>query len=276
LRFRLWGTRGSIAVSGPDTLRYGGDTATVEVQCMGDRLLILDGGSGIRALQTDPETNSRVDVLLSHLHMDHVQGLPFFPPLLDPAVEVHVWGPRSTTRTLRERISRYLSPPLFPVRVRDLANVSFHDVLPGVFEIGAIRITADLISHPGATLGYRLEEGDSVLTYIPDHEPALGNPAFPDEPEWTSGFALAQEADVLIHDAQYADSEYSDRVGWGHSSISHLAAFTEMTNPGRLVTFHHDPAHTDTDLDSLHERLSSKIANGTELIPGETGLVVDI
>lgn len=276
MRARLWGTRGSIAVSGADTVRYGGDTAAVELRCVGDRLLILDGGSGIRALDADPETTSRVDILLSHLHMDHVQGLPFFPPLLDPEVEVHVWGPVSTTRTLRERIARYLSPPLFPVRVRELANVEFHDVLPGVFELGSIHVTADLISHPGSTLGYRLTEDDSVLTYIPDHEPALGNPSFPGPPEWTSGFALAEGADVLIHDAQYDDDEYETRVGWGHSSISHLAAFTDMTGPGRLVTFHHDPGHTDSDLDSLHETLGTRLTNGTELVPGVADLIVDL
>jgi len=276
LRVRLWGTRGSIAVSGADTVRYGGDTAAVELRCMGDRLLILDGGSGIRALETDAQPTTRVDILLSHLHMDHVQGLPFFPPLLDPEVEVHVWGPVSTTRSLRDRIARYLSPPLFPVRVRELANVSFHDVLPGEFDLGPIRVTADLISHPGATLGYRLTEGDSVLTYMPDHEPALGNPAFPGSPAWTSGFALAEGADVLIHDAQYDDSEYGARVGWGHSSVSHLAAFVEMTKPGRVVTFHHDPGHTDTDLDRLHQTLQGRLSNGTELVPGVAGLVVDL
>lgn len=276
MRVRLWGTRGSIAVSGADTVRYGGDTAAVEVLCLGGRLLILDGGSGIRALQTESGSVGRVDILLSHLHMDHVQGLPFFPPLLDPDVEVHVWGPVSTTRALRERISRYLSPPLFPVRVRDLANVTFHDVVPGEFELGAIRITADLIAHPGATLGYRLAEGSSVLTYMPDHEPALGQRDFPGSPQWTSGFALAEGADVLIHDAQYEDSEYADRVGWGHTSVSQLASFTDMTQPGRLVTFHHDPAHTDADLDSLHERLDAIVANGTEVVPGIAGLVVDV
>jgi phosphoribosyl 1,2-cyclic phosphodiesterase len=275
LRIRLWGTRGSIAVSGPDTLRYGGDTAAVEVQCAGGNLLILDGGSGIRALKSPHEAVDRVDILLSHLHMDHVQGLPFFPPLLDPDIEVHVWGPGSTTQTLRERISRYLSPPLFPVRVRELANVAFHDVLPGEFEIGDIRITADLITHPGATLGYRLAEHNSTVTYMPDHEPALGHPRFPGQAEWTSGFALAEGADVLIHDAQYRDDEYLDRVGWGHSSISHLAAFTEMTRPRRLVTFHHDPAHTDADLDLLHEALGAQIANGSELVAGVAGLIID-
>lgn len=276
MRVRLWGTRGSLPVSGPNTVRYGGDTASVEVRDGEDRLLILDGGSGIRTLETDAQSTTRVDILLSHLHMDHVQGLPFFPPLLDPEVEVHLWGPVSTTRNLRDRIARYLSPPLFPVWVRDLVNVSFHDVLPGEFDLGSIRVTADLISHPGATLGYRLTEGDSVLTFLPDHEPALGNPDFPGSPAWTSGFALAEGADVLIHDAQYADAEYSERVGWGHCSVSHLAAFIEMTKPDRLVTFHHDPAHTDTDLDELHQTLQSRLSNRTELVPGVVGLVVDV
>ena len=249
----------------------------MEIRCAGgDRMIILDGGSGVRALQTDGSNASRIDILLSHLHMDHVQGLPFFPPLLDPEMEVHIWGPISTNRTLRERIARYLSPPLFPVRVRDLANVIFHDVVPGEFEIGPIQVTADLIAHPGSTLGYRLTEGSAVLTYMPDHEPALGNKSFPDSPEWTSGFQLADGADVLIHDAQYEDSEYETRVGWGHSSVSHLVAFAEMTQPGRLVTFHHDPSHTDSDLDELHERLMGRVVNGTEVVPGMAGLTIDV
>ncbi len=275
MRAKLWGTRGSIAVAGPDTIRYGGDTSAVELLCSGDRLLILDGGSGIRALEVAPDTR-RIDILLSHLHMDHVQGLPFFAPLLDPDFEVHVWGPASTTRTLRQRIARYLSPPLFPVRVRDLANVMFHDVAPGEFEIDEIRVVADLISHPGATLGYRLTDDSSTLSYMSDHEPSMGRPEIPKKPEWTSGFALAEGADVLIHDAQYSDEEYVSRVGWGHSSTSHLAAFTEMAQPNRLVTFHHDPAHTDDDLDVLHEALGSKMTSETELVAGTPGLVIDV
>lgn len=275
MRVKLWGTRGSIAVSGPDTIRYGGDTSAVELQCSGNKMMILDGGSGIRALDVPPDTR-RIDILLSHLHMDHVQGLPFFAPLLDPDFEVHVWGPASTTRTLRQRIARYLSPPLFPVRVRDLANVTFHDVTPGEFEIDGTRVVADLISHPGATLGYRLTENSSSLAYMPDHEPSMGQPEIPTQPEWTSGFALAEGADVLIHDAQYSDEEYESRVGWGHSSTSHLAAFVGMAGPGRLVTFHHDPAHTDEDLDILHESLASKVTSETELVPGSPGLVVEV
>ncbi|HSM43571.1 MAG TPA: MBL fold metallo-hydrolase [Acidimicrobiia bacterium] len=239
-------------------------------------MIVLDGGSGIRAMATHPDSATRVDILLSHLHMDHVQGLPFFTPLLDPEVEVHVWGPVSTTRTLRERITRYLSPPLFPVRVRELPNVFFLDVLPGSFQLGSISVTADLICHPGATLGYRLEEEGSILAYMPDHEPALGNPSFPDSPEWTSGYALAEGVDVLIHDAQYNDAEYSAKVGWGHSSITHLHAFAEMTRPRRLVTFHHDPSHSDEALDDLHERLRGRLSDETELVPGTANLVVDL
>lgn len=273
MRFRLWGTRGSIAVAGAETVRYGGDTAAVEVHCSGGRLVILDAGSGIRPIDAGAE---RVDILLSHLHMDHVQGLPFFPPLLDPDIAVHVWGPISTTRTLRERLSRYLSPPLFPIRVRDLANVTFHDVVPGKFDLGALEITADLISHPGSTLGYRLQEGDDVLAYLPDHEPALGNIALASTPGWVSGHRLAEGADVLIHDSQYTDEEYTTRVGWGHTAISHLASFTEQTAPRRLVSFHHDPGHTDAELDAIHSDLRALMPDGTELVPGTAGLQLDI
>lgn len=275
MRFELRGTRGSIASAGPDTVRYGGDTSSVELRTKNDRVLILDAGSGIRKLGDQLGNEARVDILLSHLHMDHVQGLPFFAPLLDPDVEVHIWGPISTTRTLRARLARYLSPPLFPVRVRELANVVFHDVPPSTFEIDSLEITADLITHPGATLGYRLEEDGKTVAFLPDHEPALCNGNFPGEPEWTSGFALADAVDVLIHDAQYTDEEYLAKVGWGHTSTSQLAVFAGMTGVQRLVTFHHDPSHTDTMLDELHRDLES-LAHGFKVVPGTADLSIKV
>lgn len=274
MKLRLWGTRGSIAASGPATVRYGGDTSSVEIRSSESQMLILDGGSGLRPIDTS-DGPERIDILLSHLHMDHVQGLPFFQPLLDPDREVHVWGPVSTTRTLRDRLSRYMSPPLFPVRIRDLMNVSFHDVVPGRFQLGSIEVCADLVSHPGPTLGYRLTEGDRVLTYIPDHEPAFGTRRFPQAAAWTSGYDLTEGAHVLIHDAQYDDDEYGQRMGWGHSSISQLAAFAQMTETERVITFHHDPAHTDTELDEMHERLEEMLRD-TTLIRGETGLSAEV
>lgn len=275
MKVELWGTRGSIASAGAGTVRYGGDTAAVELRTDDDSLVVLDAGSGIRALGAELTGHGRVDILLSHLHMDHIQGLPFFAPLLEAECEVHIWGPMSTTHDLRARLSRYLSPPLFPVRVRELPNVHFHDVTPSTFEVRGLEITADLVLHPGTTLGYRITEGDKVLTYIPDHEPALGDRDFPCGLEWMSGRLLADGADVLIHDSQYTDQEYAERIGWGHSSISHLALFAATAEARRLVTFHHDPSHADEFLDELHDELVSHL-DGTQLIPGTAHLTVDV
>lgn len=274
MKVTLWGTRGSIAHAGPTTVRYGGDTASVEVRDTAGHLIILDAGSGIRAIEATPAGGERIDILLTHLHMDHVQGLPFFAPLLSPDYEVHLWGPVSTRSSLKLRLARYLSPPLFPVSVRDLPNVVFHDVMPGEFKLRSISVQADLVSHPGTTLGFRLEENGSTLAYLPDHEPALGVSSFPGDPEWTSGFDLTHDVDVLIHDSQYTDDEYDERVGWGHTSFSHLSAFAELSAVAKLVTFHHDPSHGDDMLDRVHDELHAA-ARGYELVAGKRGLVID-
>jgi phosphoribosyl 1,2-cyclic phosphodiesterase len=245
------------------------------VRTGGDRLLVLDAGSAIRALGSASGDVDRVDVVLTHLHMDHIQGLPFFAPLHDPGVRVDIWGPVSDSQPLSERLNRYLSPPLFPVRVRDLPNVAFHDVSPGVFEVGDVRVTADLVSHPGPTLGLRLEGAGGVVAYLPDHEPALGAPEFPRSGEWTSGYALARDADVLIHDTQYTDEEYPSHVGWGHSACSHVLGFASLTKVRQLATFHHDPDHTDETLDQTHRWLQDR-AGDFEVVPGRPGTTFDL
>jgi phosphoribosyl 1,2-cyclic phosphodiesterase len=248
---RLWGTRGSLASSGPDTIRYGGNTSSVEIRGTDGGVLALDAGTGMRRLGMviAPETE-RIDVLLTHLHMDHIQGLGFFAPLFRPAGEVHVWGPPSTTMDLRARLARYLSPPLFPVRIRDLeARVMFHDVPATPFSIGSFRVWADPVVHPGPTVGYRIEEHGAVVTYLPDHEPALGGSRF--SSRWTSGFDLAARADLLIHDAQYTAAERALRIGWGHSSMDEAVDLAVAAGVRNLVLFHHDPAHDDTTLDRM-------------------------
>ena len=256
MNVQFWGTRGSVPTPGTSTQRYGGNTSCAAVhtdQC--DALVVLDAGTGICALGATlaPEL-ARVDVLLSHLHMDHILGLGFFAGLFRPGLDVHLWGPSSTTLLLRARLTRYLSPPLFPVRLRDLpCRLSVHDVPLGTFEIPGLEVTAALVCHPGPTVGYRLDDGHSTLVYLSDHEPALGARDFPNVARWTSGFALAQGADVLIHDAQYSDDEYPHHLGWGHSSLSHAAAFAALAGARRLVGFHHDPWHDDEFLDRLYE-----------------------
>jgi ribonuclease BN (tRNA processing enzyme) len=269
MRAILWGTRGSVARAGGNTVRYGGDTACVEVTASDGSMLILDGGSGLlHVLSRIPPDATRVDILLTHLHMDHIQGLGFFSPLRTTEVDTHIWGPVSTTMRLAERLGRYLSPPLFPVRIRDLKS-ELHDLGPGRFELGSFQITTDLICHPGPTLGYRIEEGGRALVYMPDHEPALGHRVFPGDPRWTSGIDLARDADLLIHDAQYTDEEYADRVGWGHSTLSQAVAFADQAGAGKLVTFHHDPEHSDDHLDELHRELAAR--SRLEVVPGTAG-----
>ena len=253
MRVTLWGTRGSLASPGPETARYGGNTACVEVRGEDGSILILDAGTGIRRLGDSlPAATRRIDLLLTHLHMDHIQGLGFFKPLYTDGMDVHVWGPASTTLSLRTRLSRYLSPPFFPVHLGDLAcRLTLHEVPCGDFSIGAFRVSSALVCHPGPTVGYRVETADAVLTYLPDHEPALGAVHFPGEPDWTSGYALAADADLLIHDAQYTSDEYVDHAGWGHSSVEHALRFAELARVGHLVLFHHDPAHGDQELEHI-------------------------
>ena len=214
---------------------------------------MLDAGTGIRRMPAGmPPSLKRVDVMLTHLHMDHILGLGFFGPLYNPNMEVHIWGPASTTLDLRTRLNRYLSPPLFPVHLRDLpCKLMLHEVPCGDYDIGEFRVTATSVCHPGPTVGYRISNGKSVMAYMPDHEPALGVASFPMRKEWTSGFPVAEGVDLLVHDTQYTDSEYAIKVGWGHSTFEQSIRFAELCGAKRLVAFHHDPTHSDTDLDEM-------------------------
>ena len=202
-------------------MRYGGNTACVEVRTKSDSVIILDAGTGIRRLGATLGDDGRIDILLSHLHTDHIQGLGFFGPLYQKDREVHIWGPRSAGLDLRARLGRYLSAPLFPVHLRELpCRLTLHDAPLDGFEIDGVRVATDLVLHPGPTLGYRITESQTSLAYMSDHEPALGNARLPDDAAWMSGYGLARGADLLIHDSQYTDAEYDTHVGWGHSSLS--------------------------------------------------------
>ncbi len=212
MQVTLWGTRGSLATPGPEMARYGGNTSCVGIVGREGTMLVLDAGTGVRRLGAAiPESVRRVDILLTHLHMDHIQGLGFFAPLYRPDMEAHIWGPGSVTLRLQARLMRYLSPPLFPVSLSELpCKLTLHEVPCDDVDIGEFRVTSALVCHPGPTVGYRIAEaGGSVMTYLPDHEPALGSSRFPGLPRaWTSGGALAADADLLIHDGQYSAAEY--------------------------------------------------------------------
>lgn len=257
MKARVWGCRGSLATPGPETLRYGGNTSCVEVRLDDGSVMVLDAGTGIRplGLLLEAEDVREVHVLLSHLHMDHLQGLGFFKPLFDANVAVHIWGPSSPTRTLSDRIATYLSPPLFPVTVSQLpSKLTFHDAPEEAWTIGSGTVMAVNVAHQGPTLGFRIEDGGRSLAYIPDHEPSVGVDLRTLGPDWISGAQVAHAVDVLLHDSQYSEEEYPRHVGWGHCSIDHVVTFAQLAGVKRLVLFHHDPLHTDDQLDALGER----------------------
>jgi ribonuclease BN (tRNA processing enzyme) len=278
VKVTLWGTRGSLASPGPETMRYGGNTSCVSVRGEDGSLLVLDAGTGIRRLgeATPPEARC-IHLLLTHLHMDHIQGLGFFGPLFRADSEVHIWGPSSAVLDLGSRLGRYLSPPLFPVRLRELpCHLTLHNAVSvDHFQVGDFDVRAALVCHPGPTLGYRIRERGRVLTYIPDHEPALGAGRIPDETDWVSGMALAAGADLLIHDAQLTDEEYAERVGWGHSTLSQALDFAAAARVRRLLPFHHDPSHSDHQIDLLLKE-ARETRPPFEIIPGFEGTTIEL
>jgi phosphoribosyl 1,2-cyclic phosphodiesterase len=261
MKLRIWGCRGSLATPGPGTVRAGGNTSCVEVRTDSGDLLILDAGTGLRplGLQIATEGLKTIHILLSHLHMDHLEGLGFFAPLWQPDVEINFWGPPSPTKDLRSRIARYLSPPLFPVHIADVpSNAIFHDAPQEPWDLGDARVFAAPVSHSGPTLGYRISESGRSLAYLPDHEPVRAGKLSRLTPDWISGYEVARDAEVLLHDSQYTEAEYPSKVGWGHSSVAHVVEYGKATGVKQLMLFHHDPMHSDDQLDS-------KLARAREL-----------
>jgi phosphoribosyl 1,2-cyclic phosphodiesterase len=255
VRVKVWGARGSVPTPGPSTNRYGGNTSCLQLTLSDGRLLVLDAGSGIRNLGLRLAGSARrIDILLTHLHLDHIQGLMFFAPLFMPDAEIVIWGPPAA-ETLPERLARYLSPPLTSLHLHELpARISFRACPKGEWEIGPARIHAAPVAHPGPTDGYRVSEGDTSLCYIPDQELALAPPLSAPERQSLPGFDLANGASLLVHDCQYTDDEYPERIGWGHSRVSDALLFARRSEAERVLLFHHDPLHTDGQLDLLEQR----------------------
>jgi ribonuclease BN (tRNA processing enzyme) len=207
--------------------------------------VILDAGTGIRGLglSLDGRRPARIDILLTHLHLDHLEGQGFFTPLWDPGTDLPIWGPTSPVQSLSERIASVLSPPII---------------------------------HAGPTVGYRIQEQGRSLAYLTDHEPALGSDLGSVAPEWISGFSVARRADVLVHDCQYTEEDYPARVGWGHSSTEHVATFAVLAGVERLVMFHHDPMHGDEQLEAMLRRVRDINPGTGDVSLAREGMEIDL
>jgi phosphoribosyl 1,2-cyclic phosphodiesterase len=280
MRLTIWGCRGSVPTPGAETVRYGGNTSCVEVALDDGTVLVLDAGTGIRQLGQELLDRGalRLNLLLTHLHLDHLEGLRFFAPLWDERVTIDIWGPPSPVWSLRERIARSFSPPLFPIDLRDVpARVAFHDVPLDSWTLDGASLAASLVVHPGPTVGYRVETATSSFAYIPDHEPALAGAIAGKPKEWISGAALAEGVDLLLHDAQYFEDEYEQRIGWGHSSVADTVAFSRAVGARRLLLFHHEPLHSDDSLDRLEDQARLLAgSNGMSPTLAREGMVVDL
>jgi phosphoribosyl 1,2-cyclic phosphodiesterase len=268
MRLRVWGCRGSLATPGPETVRYGGDTSCVEVRTPAGGLIVLDAGTGVRQLGLSlGGAVKELDLLLTHMHLDHIEGLGFFAPLFDPECTIRVWGPRPLEGSLEELIATYLSPPYFPVPFERIPGaISFTELGAESFEIDDVVVTSTPVCHPGSTLGYRLSQNGASFAYIPDNEPALDR---------DSGLAVSGGADVLFHDAQFTDEEYETRVGWGHSAMTDFVTYLAEAAPRRAVMFHHDPAHADGKLETMLAGVRTAADSGAVELAHE-GLEIDL
>jgi phosphoribosyl 1,2-cyclic phosphodiesterase len=262
VRVKVWGARGSIPAPGPETMRYGGNTSCVQLTLLDGTILVLDGGTGIRSLGLALAPSERpLNILLTHLHLDHIQGLMFFAPMFRPQSKIVIWGPAAPEASLQDRIARYISAPLSPVEVRELpCHPSFREAETTEWRIGSASIRAASVTHRGPTLGYRVEADGTSVCYIPDHEPGLGEPLTELDEDWISGLDLARRAALLLHDCQYTDEEYPTHIGWGHSRLSDALVFAHRAQVERVLLFHHDPLHSDDFLDSLGDGVVERMS----------------
>jgi phosphoribosyl 1,2-cyclic phosphodiesterase len=269
MKARIWGCRGSLATPGEATVRYGGNTTCLEVRSAGGAVVVIDAGTGIRNLGRElaGESLHQIDLLLTHLHLDHIEGLGFFALLFDPESTIKIHGPRPTNGSLKEKVAAYLSPPYFPVPFERIdARLIFEEIENDTWDINGLRISSTPVCHPGATLAYRVTEHGKSLAFVPDNEPGL-------EPE--SGLAVAGDADVLLHDSQYTDDEYATRVGWGHTSLSDYGNYLRAAAPGRAVMVHHDPSHSDEQLELMLAAARADTGH-PDLVLGHEGLEIEI
>lgn len=305
MRVKFWGVRGSIPCPGPATVRYGGNTACVEISVESlDRRLIIDAGSGIRELGDEmmrchkARDGLRAEIFLTHTHWDHIMGFPFFAPIYIPDSQLKIYGPITYEEaTLKEVLSGQWTYRHFPVRHDELSShIEYIDLKEGEYELaGGLKLTTKYLNHPLLCLGYRFEYSGRTICTAFDTEPfnnlfcidsensaydaamaAEGELAAAEENARIEGFISG--ADLLIYDAQYTRAEYeASRKGWGHSPIEHAVETARRCGVKRLALFHHDIQRTDDDIDALAlQYKQQEYGNGTEVFFAREGMVIEI
>jgi ribonuclease BN (tRNA processing enzyme) len=277
MRVTFYGVRGSTPCQSDDVQRYGGNTSCVLIDAPGEQPLLLDMGTGLRYYGGHLEDGLpfQGSCLLTHLHWDHVQGLPFFTPILRKGASLDIYGPaQDDGRSLGEVVCTTICPPLFPVAVEGLPGVvRFHDIADEVFAIGGMKVLARLVPHVGPTLGFRIEWNGLSIAYVSDHQQPVGD----DYSVSAGAFELVEGVDLLIHDAQYTPKEFSLKSTWGHCTIEYALWLAEHAGVKQLALFHHDPTRQDDDLDQLTQLAAEAgKAAGVDVIAASEGLVIEL
>jgi phosphoribosyl 1,2-cyclic phosphodiesterase len=263
LFLRFWGVRGSIPAPGPETAHYGGNTSCIELR-LGNEVLILDAGSGIRrlglSLAGEREAKPlQTTLLISHTHWDHIQGLPFFRPAYDRESQMRILGAAGTRERLQTALVRQMDPIQFPIPLECLRGIAeIDEFASATTSIGSFRVQTIGLNHPGGCTGFRITFGGHSVAYLPDHESYRMATESPDAVVAATARKAEEElleflagCDLLVLDSQYTRAEYQARVGWGHGCVADSVSLALRAAVGRLVLFHHDPNHDDAEIDSM-------------------------
>ena len=277
LNVSFYGTRGSTPCPCDENRRYGGNTSCVALESPGHEPIILDLGTGLRFFgETQPNDGTfRGSALVTHLHWDHVQGLPFFTPVLKEGARLDIYGPRQEEGTVAEAFHRFICPPFFPVTVEQLyGQMSFLDAADEDLELDGAKVRVRPVPHVGANNGYRVEMGGASVAYLSDHQmPHDGSHRVSDDV-----LELCDGVDVLIHDAQYTREEFADKYYWGHCTVEYALFVAQEAGAKRLVMYHHDPSRTDDQLDVLLAQVRDLAASTpvSEVLAAYEGLTISL
>jgi phosphoribosyl 1,2-cyclic phosphodiesterase len=297
MRVRFWGTRGSVPTPGPTTVRYGGNTACVEVRTNAGTFFILDSGTGIRELGMHlARQGERVSahLMLGHTHWDHIHGFPFFSPAFVPGNHLVIYGARDLDRSLRDVLAGQMHYTYFPVPLGELrAEIEFSELEEGEIKIDDATVRTHYLNHTAVCMGYRIEADGASVAYVTDHEPygLVGSGGSHDQ---VHGRGLrggpihggdrrliefVRGVDLLIQDTQYTPEEYAARRGWGHGSTDYVTDVAVEAGAKRVALFHHEPTHADDDIDRMVEysrQRAREVGSEVELFAAAEGHEINL